>query len=108
VAGRCRSKLELLVASLDLSQVPPPAVAVCDVFDTARLQQCVGLAWLCISAVGPFRLYGVPVLEACVKQGTNYIDICGETDFIELIYHQMDKIAIQNEISLITACGYDS
>jgi short subunit dehydrogenase-like uncharacterized protein len=62
---------------------------------------------VCINCVGPFRLYGKPIVEACVLGKTDYIDICGETEFIERMYHDYHHLAIQNQVSLIPACGYD-
>ena len=33
---------------------------------------------VCINTVGPFRLFGEPVVKACCEAGTHYLDICGE------------------------------
>jgi short subunit dehydrogenase-like uncharacterized protein len=62
---------------------------------------------VCINCVGPFRLYGKPIVEACVLAKTDYIDICGETEFIERMYHDYHALAVQNQVSLVPACGYD-
>ncbi len=32
---------------------------------------------LIINAVGPFHLYGTPVVEACANTGTHYLDMYG-------------------------------
>jgi short subunit dehydrogenase-like uncharacterized protein len=31
-----------------------------------------------MSAVGPYRFYGEPVVKACAEAGTDYLDLCGE------------------------------
>jgi hypothetical protein len=33
---------------------------------------------LILNCVGPYRLYGEPVVRACVECGTDYLDVCGE------------------------------
>ena len=35
-----------------------------------------------ISTVGPFLAYGEPLVGACVKQGTHYVDSTGESPFV--------------------------
>ncbi|KAL7325581.1 hypothetical protein PS15p_208038 [Mucor circinelloides] len=30
-----------------------------------------------VSAVGPFKKYGTPVIESCIREKTYYLDICG-------------------------------
>jgi len=37
-----------------------------------------------ISTVGPFMQYGEPLVAACVKQGTHYVDSTGETPFVNV------------------------
>ena len=36
------------------------------------------------------------------------LDICGETEFIEQAYTDWNTTAIENQIAIIPACGYDS
>ncbi|MFS8031882.1 hypothetical protein Hanom_Chr17g01551121 [Helianthus anomalus] len=41
--------------------------------------------------MSPFRHHGGPVVDACVEAGCDYLDICGESEFMErmvAIYHQ--------------------
>jgi len=42
--------------------------------DGAEIRTFVGL----VSAVGPFKKYGTPVIESCIREKTHYLDICGE------------------------------
>lgn len=107
IAGRDAKKLDLLVSTLDFSSVSRPAVMVADVKDAASLESCIGKARVCISCVGPFRLFGEPVVQACIKTATDYVDICGETEFIEKMYANYNQQAIAQEIAIIPACGYD-
>ena len=38
---------------------------------------------LVLNVVGPYRLYGEAVVRACAESGTDYLDICGEPEFME-------------------------
>ena len=31
-----------------------------------------------ISTVGPYQLHGEPLITACARAGTDYVDLCGE------------------------------
>ncbi|KAI3713146.1 hypothetical protein L1987_71719 [Smallanthus sonchifolius] len=68
----------------------------------------VSQARLILNCTGPFRHHGGPVVEACVDAGCDYLDICGESDFIErmeAVYHER---AVENGSLVISACGIDS
>ena len=36
------------------------------------------------------------------------IKICGETEFIEQMYSDYNQMALEREVALVPACGYDS
>lgn len=36
-----------------------------------------------LNCVGPYRDTGAPVVKACVDGGADYLDLCGEPEFIE-------------------------
>jgi short subunit dehydrogenase-like uncharacterized protein len=61
-----------------------------------------------ISTVGPFALYGTPVVEACVKNGTHYLDVTGEVPWVHDIISQFQTTAQQNGSIVIPQCGFDS
>ena len=49
---------------------------------------------LLINTVGPYYLYSSPVVEACAKNGTHYLDVTGESPWVlEMInkYHETAK-----------------
>ena len=59
-----------------------------------------------INCSGPFRLFGEPVVAACVAQGSHYIDICGEPEFIERMaikYHDAAQEA--GVVRALAACS---
>lgn len=65
-------------------------------------------AKIILNCVGPFRLYGDPVVAACVESGCDYLDICGEPEFMErmeAVYHEK---AVDKASLVVSACGFDS
>ncbi|KAJ3303206.1 hypothetical protein HDV03_004115 [Kappamyces sp. JEL0829] len=109
IGARDQAKLDRLAAELTFDGgVSPPEVVVVDVQETEALEKALGRARLCINCVGPFRLFGKPVISACAKLGVDYVDICGETEFIEEAYAQYNAQAIANRAAIVPACGYDS
>jgi short subunit dehydrogenase-like uncharacterized protein len=114
IAGRDVAKLKHLLESLDLSLVAQPTIVQCDVVEADKLGALMARAKVCLSCVGiigansgPFRLYGMPVVKACIDSSTDYLDICGETEFIESVYLDFNEAAINKGISIVPACGYD-
>ena len=39
-----------------------------------------------ISTVGPYLQYGEPLVAACAAAGTDYVDLTGESEFVDLMY----------------------
>eukprot|EP00250_Pteridium_aquilinum_P031274 c43343_g1_i1 orf=176-1510(-) len=109
LAGRSRSKL---AATLEwaTSPAPPPSLPLIEanVDDPQSLLAMCKRARLVLNCVGPYRLYGEPVVSACVEAGIDYLDITGEPEFMErmeLLYHQA---ALDKGSLIVSACGYDS
>ncbi|KAI8977247.1 saccharopine dehydrogenase [Mycotypha africana] len=61
-----------------------------------------------ISTVGPFTLYGTPLVEACLRQKTHYVDITGESPWIKTIIDKYDQQAKDNQVMIVPSCGFDS
>ena len=62
------------------------------------LVQCCAVSRLVINCVGPFRLFGEPVFEACCVHGTDYLDVTGMSQGIQ--HAVCDKHTLQNECLL--------
>jgi short subunit dehydrogenase-like uncharacterized protein len=78
ISGRSKSKLDLLLQEI-LEILSPgisqPKVIVVDVIEQELLQKIMASFKICINCVGPFRLYGAPVVKACVLAKTHYVGI---------------------------------
>lgn len=61
-----------------------------------------------LNCAGPYILSGEEVIQACIDTETHYLDISGETFFIEQILKKYDEEASRKNIYIINCCGFDS
>jgi short subunit dehydrogenase-like uncharacterized protein len=61
-----------------------------------------------INCIGPFNIYGIRVLEQCIKAGKCYIDICGEQYFIRNSFANLDEEAVKNGASVFHSVSFES
>lgn len=105
IAGRDLAKLQRIQATIKGTM---PSLVVADINDIASLENMVSSTRVLMSTVGPFNLYGYPVVEACVKSGTHYMDLSGEPAFVNRIYADFDCKAVASGVSIVNCCGFDS
>ncbi|KAG9439731.1 hypothetical protein H6P81_019896 [Aristolochia fimbriata] len=109
LAGRNPDKLAQSLRWASRPSDPPQLPIIkADVADPSSLSSLFRQTKLVLNCVGPFRLYGEPVVAACVDAGADYLDISGEPEFMEkmeIFYH--DKASGVGSL-VISACGFDS
>lgn len=76
--------------------------------DQAAVDAAVARSRVVLSTAGPFALYGTPVVDACVRFGTHYVDITGETPWMREIAARYHEPAAANGTRIIPCCGFDS
>ncbi|KAJ3109161.1 hypothetical protein HDU97_008560 [Phlyctochytrium planicorne] len=109
IAGRDRTKLEEVIRWLDIpSNVSPPAILTADVSEPEKLTKVIAISRVVINCVGPFRFYGIPVVQACVAGNTHYVDITGEPEFIEKVFLNYNDVAKEKKLAIVPCCGFDS
>ncbi|CAG8666090.1 3570_t:CDS:2, partial [Acaulospora morrowiae] len=111
ISGRSESKLQEIFNIVTLSgdnNVPRPEVIIADVHKPDTLQALARRAKVIINCVGPFRFYGEAVVKACIENDANYVDVSGETEFIERIQLAYGEKAKRKNVAIVPACGYDS
>ncbi|MGN0101421.1 MAG: saccharopine dehydrogenase family protein [Dietzia sp.] len=110
VAGRNRTKLDALVTRLasEMPDVPAPGVVVADTDDARSLVEMALSARVVITTVGPYLEYGEPLVAACAKVGTDYVDLTGEPEFVDRMYLQHHDAAVASGARIVHACGFDS
>ena len=92
MAGRSAEKLaevrDLIGAPADTPLI------VADAGDAASMAALAQSARVVITTVGPYQLYGEPLLAACVEAGTDYADLCGEPVWMRLMVDKYKAAAI--------------
>jgi short subunit dehydrogenase-like uncharacterized protein len=110
LAGRNRSKLEALRAKL--AGINPAcddlALLHADSSDAGSLREVAEASKVVITTVGPYALYGEPLVAACAEAGTAYVDLCGEPEFVDRMYLRHHARAAETGARLVHACGFDS
>lgn len=109
IAGRDRAKLDAVVQSIERKH--PHAKGKIDVLvgsDPASLETLASKTNALVSFAGPFAKVGMPVVDACVKCGTDYCDITGEPTFIRDVVDKHDAAARAAGTCVVNCVGYDS
>jgi short subunit dehydrogenase-like uncharacterized protein len=110
LAGRSRGKLEGVrehLATIDdgLGDLP---LLTADVTDDVSLKDVAHRARVVITTVGPYLLYGEPLVAACAEAGTDYVDLTGEPEFVDRMYVAHHATARDSGARIVHACGFDS
>ena len=61
-----------------------------------------------VSTVGPYALYGEPLVRACAESGTDYCDLSGEVQWIRRMVQRYEATARESGARLVHCCGFDS
>ena len=110
LAGRSESKLQAVRERL--AAVDPRASArpllVADVGDPASMRRLAESTKVVITTVGPYIHYGEPLVAACAAAGTDYVDLTGEPEFVDLMWLRHHEQAQRTGARLVHSCGFDS
>ncbi len=107
LAGRNRAKLEEVRQRLGQGQDERPLVHA-DVGDPDSLRALAESTKVLITTVGPYINYGEPVVAACAAAGTDYVDLTGEPEFVDLMWLRYHGQAESTGARLVHSCGFDS
>jgi short subunit dehydrogenase-like uncharacterized protein len=106
-AARSRSKLDDLKASLGGKAAELPLI-IADAGDEAALQAMVSQTKVIISTVGPYALYGEPLVRVCAETGTHYCDLTGEAQWSRQMGDKYRETAEKSGARIVHSCGFDS
>lgn len=107
LAGRSQAKLEAVRASLGPQAAGVP-IAVADPAAPGALDALVGSAAVVLAMAGPYSLYGMPVVDACVRMKSDYCDITGESPFMRKAIDAHNDTAKAQGSVVVHTVGYDS
>ena len=106
LAGRSETRLAELRRRIDAPDGLPLIAA--DANDPAALRALVRRASVVLSTVGPYQLHGEPLLQACVDEGTDYVDLCGEPAWMARMIARHHEAARHSGARIVFSCGFDS
>ncbi|CAF1243984.1 unnamed protein product, partial [Didymodactylos carnosus] len=111
IAGRSISKLKQVldeitkITGINLNSIETIAADINNVESLTKMCQKTDVL---INCVGPYRLYGYPVIQACLNAKANYVDISGEPQFLETVQLRYNDEAEKQGVAIVGSCGFDS
>ncbi|MFD0272050.1 saccharopine dehydrogenase family protein [Streptomyces sp. NPDC127106] len=109
LAGRDPGKLERLrerLTALHPGCADLPLLRA-DASDATAVRELAAATRVLATAVGPYVLYGTELVAACAEEGTDYVDLTGEPEFVDRMYVEHDARARETGARLVHACGFD-
>lgn len=100
LAGRSKTRLAPLASRLDLEH---RAVAV---EHAAGLEAALRDVDVVLNVAGPFGQTATPILDACLRTGTHYLDVTGEVLVIEALRERDDEARTRG-LMILPAVGFD-
>lgn len=105
VAGRNPDKLGRILGEIGVSA---PETLVADAGDPASLAAMASRAHVVLDLVGPYTLYGTPVIEACVANGAHYADLTGEIPFVRRTIDVFHDRAATAGVKVVQVSGFEA
>lgn len=105
IAGRSESKLQALKEQHG-AQAIPHLIANAD--DELALANMASKTKVVASTVGPYALYGEPLVKACVENGVDYCDLTGEVQWYKRMVDKYETSAKQTGARIVHCSGFDS
>lgn len=106
MAGRSAEKLAEVRDLIGAPADTPLVVANSD--DPASMQALAESTRVVVTTVGPYQLYGEPLLKACVAAGTDYADLCGEPGWMREMIDAYHDLAKASGARIAFSSGFDS
>ncbi|MGH3875611.1 MAG: saccharopine dehydrogenase family protein [Actinophytocola sp.] len=110
LAGRSQAKLEALRSRL--AEINPACASLellrADVTDPVSLRAIAVRSRTVVTTVGPYVHHGEPLVAACADEGTDYLDLSGEPEFVDRMYLGHHERAVATGARLVHCCGFDS
>ncbi len=106
-AGRSREKLEQVRTGLGDKARDLPLLTA-DANKPEELNELCRQTRVVLSTVGPYAFYGEPMVSACVENGTDYVDLTGEVQWIRAMLQKYETQARESGARIVHCCGFDS
>lgn len=111
IAGRSERKLQqvrgTLVEALG-KQAGDVEILIADANSPEELAELCDRTRVIVSTVGPYALFGEPMVKACVDAGIDYCDLTGEPQWIKRMLDKYEAQAKETGARIVHCCGFDS
>jgi short subunit dehydrogenase-like uncharacterized protein len=104
-AARDTAKLQRLLTEIGVSA---PETIAADVGDPASLAAMATRTSVVLDLVGPYTLFGRPVIEACIAAGAHYVDLTGELQFVREVIADFEGPATAAGVKVVQVCGFEA
>src|SRR4051794_12295674 len=101
--ARVRDELAALHPAL-----PVPELITADITRERSLRELAASTRVVATTVGPYVLYGDGLVAACAAAGTDYLDLTGEPEFVDVCYVRHHATALESGARIVHAAGFDS
>lgn len=103
--GRDPEKVKRVLA--ELGATAPETIAA-DVGDPSSLAAMAARTRVVLDLVGPYTLYGEPVIEACISAGSHYADLTGEVPFVRRMIDANEQRAKEAGVKIVNVAGFEA
>ncbi|WP_437683072.1 saccharopine dehydrogenase family protein [Sorangium sp. So ce131] len=110
IAGRSAARLAEVKAALEAIDPACASLGVIEASseDAASLERMAGEGRVVLTTVGPYADRGEPLVEACIRAGTDYADLTGEPVFVDRLLERHHEAARARGVRIVNCCGFDS
>ena len=108
VAGRDAARLQAVVDELVPASTRQPRLIVADAHDAAALQAMAAQTRVLFNLAGPYHAQGDAVVAACIAAGTHYLDLSGETFWMQRLVREQHDAARRAGVKIIPCAGYEA
>ncbi|MEE2041128.1 saccharopine dehydrogenase NADP-binding domain-containing protein [Nocardiopsis sp. CT-R113] len=110
LAGRDPDRLAAVRA--ELVRIDPALAGLdlltADANDPGSLRAVAEASRVVATTVGPYLRHGDGLVAACARAGTDYVDLCGEPEFVDRTYLRWHAVAKAAGARIVHSCGFDS
>lgn len=108
VSGRDLTRLERIKDELKSAKNPPGGALHADASSPPTCGAMAREARVVLSTAGPFAKLGDPIVDGCVAEGADYVDITGETPWARRVIDRLHEAALAKGLRLVPFSGFDS
>jgi len=105
IAGRSQEKLDEVKVKYNAQEID---LILANASNEAELTNMVKQTRVIVSTVGPYALYGEPLVKVCVETGTDYCDLTGEIQWYKRMVDRYEKSAQKTGARIVHCSGFDS